>query len=68
MDTIAQLTPVWRRFVQREGRNPQSWEELAQAEGLPRVPTDPTGVRFYFDPKVGYIDVSPKSTLWPLPK
>jgi len=68
MDTIAQLTPVLRRFVERERRYPGSWEELAQAEGLPRVPTDPTGVRFFFDPKVGYIDVSPKSTLWPLPQ
>jgi hypothetical protein len=68
MDTIAQLTPVFKRFVEREGRNPKSWEELAQAERLPRVPTDPTGMRFYFDPKVGHIDVSPKSTLWPLPR
>ena len=68
MDTIAQLTPVFRRFVDRTGRFPQSWEELAQAEGLPRVPTDPTGVRFYFDPKIGRIDVSPKSSLWPLPR
>lgn len=68
MDTIAQLTPVLRRFVERERRYPSSWEELVQVEGLPRVPTDPTGVRFYFDPKVGFIDVSPKSTLWPLPK
>jgi len=68
MDTISQLTPVLRRFVDRERRYPNSWEELVQVEGLPRVPTDPTGVRFFFDPKVGYIDVSPKSTLWPLPK
>ena len=68
MDTIAELTPVLRRFVERERRYPSSWEELAEVEGLPRVPTDPTGVRFYFDPKVGHIDVSRKSTLWPLPK
>src|SRR5688572_7885802 len=68
MDTIAELTPVLERFIKREQRYPRSWEELVQAEGLPRVPTDPTGVRFYFDPKVGYIDVSRKSTLWPLPK
>jgi len=68
MDTISQLTPVLRRFVERERRYPSSWEELVEAEHLPRVPTDPTGVRFYFDPKVGYIDVSRKSTLWPLPK
>jgi tetratricopeptide (TPR) repeat protein len=68
MDAIAELTPVLRRFFERERRYPSSWEELAQAEGLPRVPTDPTGARFYFDPKVGRIDVSPKSPLWPLPK
>ena len=67
MDTIAELTLVLQRFIAREHRTPNSWEELAQAERLPRVPTDPTGVRFVFDPKVGHIDVSRKSSLWPLP-
>lgn len=67
MDTIAALTPVLQRFMSREGRPPKSWEELARAEGLGAVPTDPTGKRFYFDPQVGRIDVSPQSALWPLP-
>lgn len=67
MDQITQLTPVLRRFVERERRLPKSWGELAEAERLPRVPADPTGVPFVFDPKVGYIEISRKSRLWPLP-
>jgi len=68
MDAIAELTPILNRFIEREKRVPRSWQELAAAEGLRRVPADPTGVPFVFDPKVGFIDVSRKSTLWPLPR
>lgn len=67
IDMITELTPVLQRFINREHRIPNSWQELAQAEHLARVPADPTGVPFVFDPKVGHIDVSRKSTLWPLP-
>lgn len=67
MDQIAQLTPILQRFIDRERRMPTSWQELAVAERLSRVPADPAGVPFVFDPKVGYIDVSRKSPLWPLP-
>lgn len=66
-DQIAQLTPVLQRFVDRERRLPSSWQELAAAERLPGVPADPTGVPFVFDPKVGFIDVSRRSRLWPMP-
>jgi tetratricopeptide (TPR) repeat protein len=68
MQMIAELTPVLQRFINRERRYPRSWQELAAVERLRGVPTDPTGVPFYFDPAVGYIDVSRKSTLWPLPR
>jgi hypothetical protein len=68
IEAIAALTPILQRFIDREKRVPRSWEELAAAERLRGVPADPTGVRFFFDPKAGYIDVSPKSTLWPLPR
>jgi hypothetical protein len=67
MDVIAQLTAALQRFVDRERRYPGSWEELARAEGWRAVPTDPTGMRFVFDPKLGYVDLNRKSTLWPLP-
>jgi hypothetical protein len=67
MDQIAALTPVLQRFINREHRLPASWSELAAAEHLSKVPADPTGVPFVFDPRVGYIDVSRQSTLWPLP-
>lgn len=67
MEQIEQLTVVLQRFIERERRTPRTWRELAVAERLPAVPTDPTGVPFVFDPAVGRIDVSRKSTLWPLP-
>lgn len=67
MDMIAELTPILNRFIEREHRIPRSWQELAAVEKLAQVPADPTGVPFVFDPKVGHIDVSRKSTLWPLP-
>jgi len=67
MDAIAELTPILQRFIVREKRIPRSWQELASAEGLSRVPADPTGVPFVFDPKVGHIDLSRSSSLWPLP-
>jgi tetratricopeptide (TPR) repeat protein len=68
MEMIAELTPILQRFINREKRFPRSWQELADVERLRGVPTDPTGVPFFFDSSVGYIDVSRKSTLWPLPR
>jgi tetratricopeptide (TPR) repeat protein len=67
MDMIDELTPVVQRFVDREHRLPASWQELATAEHLAKVPADPTGVPFVFDPKIGHIEVSKQSTLSPLP-
>lgn len=67
MDGIAELAPILQRFINRERRMPRSWQELATVERLSRVPADPTGVPFVFDPKVGYIDVARTSRLWPLP-
>lgn len=67
MDGIDALTPLLRRFVQREHRLPASWQELATAEHLSAVPADPTGVPFVIDAATGQIDVSRQSSLWPLP-
>jgi len=67
MDTISELTPVLQRFISREHRLPQSWQELAASEHLPQIPLDPSGVPFVFDSNAGRIDVSRQSTLWPLP-
>jgi len=66
-EAIAELTPVLRAFVDREGRLPRTWGELAQLGPLPRVPVDPAGVPFVVDPATGRIDVSRQSLLWPLP-
>lgn len=68
MDVIDALTPVLHRFVAREGgRLPKSWQELHQAERLPARPVDATGMPLIINIKTGRIDVSPKSTMWPLP-
>jgi hypothetical protein len=67
LDAIDWLTPILQRFIDREKRLPRSWQELAAGEHLKAIPADPTGIPFVFDPKVGRIDVSKKSILWPLP-
>jgi tetratricopeptide (TPR) repeat protein len=67
MDAIDQVTMVLRRFRDREGRMPRTWQELASAERLPGVPVDPAGVPFVVDAATGHVGVSDKSPLWPLP-
>jgi tetratricopeptide (TPR) repeat protein len=67
MDIIDQLNAAIQRFAAREGRLPRTWQELAAAERMPGIPVDPTGVPFVVDPKTNRVDVSRKSTLWPLP-
>jgi hypothetical protein len=67
MDTIDKLAAIVQRFIERQGRPPQSWQELAAAERLRGIPLDSTGQPFELDPSSGRISVSRKSILWPLP-
>jgi tetratricopeptide (TPR) repeat protein len=67
MDAIDQVTMLLKRFRDREGAMPKTWQELVAAERLPGVPVDPAGVPFVVDTATGRVDVSNKSPLWPLP-
>jgi hypothetical protein len=67
MDLIDVVTPALKRFADRQGRMPHNWEELVIAEHLAGVPRDPTGVPLVVNSSSGRVDVSPKSSLWPLP-
>lgn len=68
MDSIDRLTQAIRAFEARNGRQPRSWQELAEANGWPSAAVlDPTGVPFVVNPATGRLDVARESTLWPLP-
>lgn len=65
LNAIDQLTTIVREFTERTGAAPPSLSAL-----FPRgqVPTDDTGAPFVYDATTGVIDVSPLSTLRPLPQ
>ena len=67
MDAIDELTKVLKRFREREGRLPRSWQELAVAERWRSLPFDPAGVPYVFDPQTGQVDVAKHSPMRPLP-
>jgi hypothetical protein len=67
MDTMDELAKIMQRFKDREGRLPQSWQELASAEGLRAIPVDPAGFPFVVDAQTGRLDVAKQSPMWPLP-
>lgn len=68
MDAIDVLNAATARFVQRTGRAPQHWGEIAAAEGWSGIPTDPTGMLFALDQTTGRVALSEGSSLWPLPE
>lgn len=65
LNAIDQLTGLVRAFQQVHGRKPRSLGELF-TNGL--VPRDDTGALFVYDPVTDTVDLSPLSTLRPLPK
>ncbi len=67
MDVVDELNRLVQRFTSREGRPPREWRELIASERLRGLPLDATGQPYALDPLTGRIDVSPQSTLWPLP-
>ena len=48
-EDVTNLQAAVTRFGQRTGRVPYSISELAAAEGLPGIPTDPDGHRYTMD-------------------
>jgi len=67
MDAVDELNRRVDIFTTREGRRPRDWRELATAERLLGVPTDPTGVPYVLNPETGRIELDRGSQLWPLP-
>ena len=67
MDAIDELTKSIAGFVATHGRPPKDWREIVIIQRWPGVPVDPTGTPYALDPITGKVDLSPNSTLWPLP-
>jgi hypothetical protein len=55
-----------QKFYDMHGRFPQAWWELTRIKMLNYFPVDPTGEVYTLDPVTGSVDVSRKSTLYPL--
>lgn len=67
MDVLDELNRASQRYTAREGHPPRTGQDLISGERLRGIPLDPTGTPFVMDPTTGRIDLSRKSTLWPLP-
>lgn len=67
MDVVDELNRVRQRFADRTGRQPRDWNEVIAGERLRGWPVDPSGVPYEMNPATGRMDVSRRSTLWPLP-
>lgn len=67
MDSIDELNRSTARYIQRMGRAPLHWGEVAALEGWRSLPADPTGVEFALDQETGRVSLSEGSSLWPLP-
>lgn len=67
MDMIDELNRITASFTTRHGRPPSDWREIAIERRWGGFPADPTGSPFVLDPTTGKVDLSPNSTLWPLP-
>lgn len=60
------LEAQMHKFYDMNGRFPTEWREMMQLGMLRRVPMDPTGTQYVLDPVSGSVNVSPKSTLFPM--
>lgn len=68
MDAIDELNRNVQEFIERYGRPPATWRELAAARRWGRLPVDPTGTPYALDPATGRVTLAEKSTLRPLPE
>ncbi len=67
LDQIDQLQAIVDRHRQRTGLPVTSWAPLVQAGELPGIPIDPRGTPYELS-FAGRVQVSTKSSLFPLPK
>ena len=68
MDLIDRLNAVVANFMQRRGRPPADWRELAIEQRWREMPVDPVGTPFDLDPVTGRVSLARHSALWPLPE
>jgi hypothetical protein len=64
LDARDALNAASARFHDERGRFAASLEELADRGFIRRVPTDPTGVPFQYNPEDGQVAISRESRLW----
>jgi len=67
LDAIDALRSLANDYYDEVGRFPSAWSDLVRTGRLPGVPLDPTGLPYTLEPASGIVDVSPESTLRPLP-
>jgi hypothetical protein len=65
LDAIDQLQALVDRHQQRTGRYPSSWRDLPELRG--GTPADGTREPFVYNPSTHAVELSPRSTLNPLP-
>ena len=68
LDQIDQLTALVDRARAGGAAAPWSWVLLFERGLLAQLPIDPTGEPYAIDMNTGRVDVSGRSSLWPLPK
>jgi tetratricopeptide (TPR) repeat protein len=68
LDDLDYLDGAVDRYRQVAKANPSSWDDLGRAGLIRALPRDPTGLPYLLDAATGRVDISPKSTLSPLPK
>jgi hypothetical protein len=66
LDAIDELTSLVQDHERRTGQTVRGWHDLPQFGG--GVPGDPTGQPYVYDAATRTVDLSPLSTLRPLPK
>jgi tetratricopeptide (TPR) repeat protein len=64
LDLVDGLNDVCGRFSKRTGHAPTSPADLVAAGMIARVPADPTGVPFDYDPHGGRFSIAHGSKLW----
>jgi len=67
MDAIDELNKESHLFVQRHGRAPADWIELARDRRWRGIPVDPGGTPYSLDSGTGRVSLGAGSPLWPLP-
>lgn len=64
LDEADRLSRLAAEYARRAGRPPERLADLARTGLLRRVPADPSGVPFDYDPLTGKASVSKRSSLW----